>query len=99
MTFSAFTHFISYVLYCGFQMGERINNFKHIHIAGGAAIAVPGNVKGLHHVWKKHGRLSWDKLIQPTINIAEKGFKISKAVGDKIEAESQKKLYLDPGFR
>lgn len=51
---------------------------------GGLSIAVPGNVKGLHHVWKKHGRLPWGELIEPTIKFAKDGFVISNATGKSI---------------
>jgi len=53
-------------------------------VAGGLAIAVPGNIKGLHHIWKKHGSLKWPDLIQPTINYADNGFVIPKALAQKI---------------
>lgn len=59
---------------------------------------MPGNVKGLHHVWKKHGRLSWGELIQPTINIAKDGFVISKATGKSIERAMDKKGGMKAGL-
>ena len=65
---------------------------------GGLSIAVPGNVKGLHHVWKKHGRLSWGDLIAPTIKIAEEGFVISKATGKSIERAMDKKGGMKAGL-
>ena len=59
---------------------------------GGLSIAVPGNVKGLYHVWKKHGRLQWRELIEPTIKIAEEGFVISKATGKSIEGAKKRRM-------
>lgn len=53
-------------------------------VIGGLAIAVPGNIKGLHHVWKKHGTKPWKDLVQPTIDMAKKGFIISPFVGKRI---------------
>ena len=76
-----------------------MSEFCVIFVLGGLSIAVPGNVKGLHHVWKKHGRLTWGELIDPTIKIAEEGFVISKAVGEAIERESKNKLHLNAGFK
>lgn len=44
---------------------------------GGAAVGVPGFVAGLVELHRKHGRLSWKKLVQPAIFLAEKGFPVS----------------------
>ena len=59
---------------------------------------MPGNVKGLHHVWKKHGRLLWAELIEPTIRIAEDGFVISEATGKSIERAMDKKGGMQEGL-
>lgn len=63
---------------------------------GGLAIGIPGNVKGMHHVWTKHGKLSWRELIEPTIKIATDGFYISKVVGKAIADEKNK---FNDGFK
>ncbi|XP_057307500.1 glutathione hydrolase 1 proenzyme-like [Hydractinia symbiolongicarpus] len=68
-------------------------------VIGGLSIAIPGNIKGLHHVWKAHGKLEWKKLIEPTIKIAEEGFEISKDLGEKIARDISSKLNLSEGFK
>ena len=59
---------------------------------GGASIAVPGFVAGLVELHKKHGRLSWSKLVQPAILLAEKGFPVS---GDWVSITEKSKDKFD----
>ena len=68
---------------------------------GGLAAGVPGNVKGLHHVWLKHGKLNWADLVQPTIDLARNGFKFTNAtytsmlsLSSSIEARPNLRLVL-----
>lgn len=43
-----------------------------------SAITVPGMVDAWWQVWEKYGRLPWEKLLEPAIAYAEKGFPISR---------------------
>lgn len=43
---------------------------------GGLAIAVPTELKGLHELHKKYGKLAWAEVVEPVIEIAESGFKV-----------------------
>ncbi|WVQ97324.1 gamma-glutamyltransferase [Kwoniella sp. CBS 9459] len=43
---------------------------------GGAAVAVPGQLKGLEELHRKYGRLAWLKLFEPSIKLAEDGFDV-----------------------
>lgn len=63
---------------------------------GGAAIGVPGNVMGLYELHKKYGKLPWKKLLESSIRLANKGFKVS---GEWVEkTESQKKRFNSSGL-
>ena len=56
-------------------------------------MAVPGQLRGLEMAWKRWGRLRWQELLQPVIDLARKGFPISPTIKRAIEA---KKGYLSP---
>ncbi|WRT64127.1 gamma-glutamyltransferase [Kwoniella shivajii] len=53
---------------------------------GGAAVAVPGEVKGLEELHNKYGRLSWDVLFEPSIDLAEDGFEVTQELHNFITA-------------
>lgn len=67
-------------------------------LEGGLAIAVPGELKGLYELHKKHGKLSWSEVVQPVIDLAEKGYKVTKYLASVFE-ERGDKLRSIPSFR
>jgi gamma-glutamyltranspeptidase/glutathione hydrolase len=46
-------------------------------IFGGASVGVPGTVRLLETLHKRHGRLPWPRLLEPAIRLAEQGFPVS----------------------
>ncbi|HEY3129523.1 MAG TPA: gamma-glutamyltransferase [Acidobacteriota bacterium] len=74
---------------------------------GHKAVAVPGSVRGLNEAWKKYGQLKWEELVQPAIELAEKGFPASaalvqslkeKAIADKLsQFPESKRIFLNNG--
>ncbi len=46
-------------------------------VVGGRSVGVPGAVRMLSMAHQQHGRLPWAQLIQPAIDLAERGFAIS----------------------
>jgi gamma-glutamyltranspeptidase/glutathione hydrolase len=55
--------------YVGVPFGEEL-----IHYAiGPATCAVPGVPAGLDALWRAHGRLRWDHLLEPALRIAHDG--------------------------
>lgn len=61
-------------------------------LEGGLSVAVPGELKGLHELHERYGSLSWKELVEPVIEIAERGYKTTKYLatilderGDKIK--------------
>lgn len=50
------------------------------------AVGIPGTVAGLHRAWRRHGRLSWARLLAPAIRLAEEGFPVSPTLAESLEA-------------
>ncbi|RZC34783.1 G glu transpept domain containing protein, partial [Asbolus verrucosus] len=52
---------------------------------GPLAIAVPGELRGYQAAHQKFGKLKWATLIQPTIDLCEKGYEMSKHQYDSLQ--------------
>ena len=59
-------------------------------------IAVPGELKGLHELWKNHGKSDWKDLIAPSIKLARDGFTVSKDLADAASNFSRRKNVFTP---
>lgn len=60
---------------------------------GWRASGVPGTVRGLELAQKKYGRQPWAELLQPAIELASKGFPVSRAMMDSLRGGAH---YLSP---
>src|SRR6185312_7492672 len=58
------------------------------------ASGVPGSVAGLFEAHKKYGKLKWEELVQPAIDLARNGFRITKRMAGDLNwaAKEFKKL-------
>ncbi len=54
------------------------NAITDLSLYGQFAAGVPGTVDGMVKAHEKYGKLNWKELVQPAINLAQKGFKITK---------------------
>lgn len=71
-------------------MGAHRNMFNgriHLSELGGLASGVPGELKGLHELYIRHGSgaLSWKQLIEPVIELNTRGFKCSEILSNAID--------------
>ena len=56
-------------------------------VVGGRSVGVPGTVRLLEAVHRKHGRLKWAALFAPAIALAEHGFALSPRLHALLAAE------------
>ena len=54
---------------------------------GGMAVGVPGTVAGLYEVYEKMATLPWATLVQPAIDLAEKGFVVTKKQENSLNSK------------
>ena len=55
--------------------------------ASGISVGVPGLIRMLELAHHEHGKLPWNQLFQPAINLAEKGFSISHRLANLLSSE------------
>lgn len=67
-------------------------------LIGGKAVAVPGELKGLFELHKRHGKLKWEEVVQPVIELAENGYKVSNYLAMVLE-ERVDKIKAVPAIR
>ncbi len=65
---------------------------------GGRAVGVPGAVRMLEALHRAQGKLAWDRLFAPAIQLAEGGFPISPRLAAAIAADAQR-LQRHPATR
>ncbi len=62
---------------------------------GALSVAVPGLVAGLYEIHKKFGKLKWEDVMAPAIDLAENGFPLYPHLKEAIHERSHL-LRLDP---
>ncbi len=77
------------------------NVIKDLSTKGHLAVGIPGSVDGMYEAFKKFSKLQdWKQLVQPAIDIAEKGFKLTKKqaknLNDKKEVFQEVNQHQNP---
>ncbi|MCC8410427.1 gamma-glutamyltransferase [Mucilaginibacter sp. UR6-1] len=61
------------------------------------ASGVPGSVDGMIAAHKKYGKLKWADLVQPAIELARKGFKVTTHLAKDLNNQQETFKKLNPG--
>lgn len=83
--------------------GKVIGNEK---VVGGKSIGVPGEVKGLLYALDKYGTMSRKEVMEPAIELAENGYKVSAVLNRDMKNSYERiekypataSIYLDEGL-
>jgi len=73
------------------------NVIPNMSLATHQASGVPGSVDGMVEAHRKYGKLKWADLVQPAIDLALNGFKITKRLASALNYEHNQFIKLNPG--
>ena len=66
------------------------NVVKNKSTLGANAVGIPGSVAGTFEVYEKFGTLPFKELIQPSIDLARNGFKVTEKQANSINSATEK---------
>ena len=72
------------IKFYGMEVFNRVINFLNL---GAFAVGIPGEVKGLYEVYRRHGsgKFAWGDLVEPSIKLTE-GIPVTKPVANAIQS-------------
>lgn len=75
-----------------YDFRETVPNYTSVNYnrtlinLGALSIGIPGKVRGLYEIWKKHGKLRWEFLIQNIIDLNKRGIEVNKPLSVAINS-------------
>jgi gamma-glutamyltranspeptidase/glutathione hydrolase len=73
------------------------NVIPDMSLATHQASGVPGSVDGMVEAHKKYGKLKWAQLVQPAINLAQNGFRMTARLASDINRTQAVFIKSNPG--
>ncbi len=66
-------------------LDENKQVISRLSLDGHLAVGIPGSVDGMWEAHQKFGKLSWERVVQPAIELAEKGYRLTIGEKEKME--------------
>lgn len=73
-------------------LDDKGNVIDRLSLDGHLAVGVPGTVDGMYSAFKKYGTLKWEELLQPSIDLANNGFVLTKLEAEGLNYYNSNKL-------
>jgi hypothetical protein len=54
---------------------------------GGLSVAIPGEIRGFYEVHSKFGKLPWNSLVGPSIQLAQEGFPVTAVMEQRLDED------------
>jgi gamma-glutamyltranspeptidase/glutathione hydrolase len=70
------------------EKGQALGFFEAV--VGGRSVGTPGTVKLLWEMHKQYGSVPWDRLLEPTRALAEKGFEVGPRLSAALKRDRER---------